>query len=320
MVRTQEQRSADADAARQRAVKAHARGERNLGKIASAAGRSESQTSLYLSDAGLSCNDPVDAAPANALLADADVVVNLSYTEEPAGYPLVAPAMAPLRADGRYSQSTVSTALRRLNEDIAEDAMEMLEEQMYEVADRARRQVAREHPEVDGEGDVGDRVTLWLERTEDWLLINARAVANSSSVIPLSPAAEEMRTPWVHNDDQSATVLYRHLHSAGLIIGEAVADELERAFNSSETSEYLEDQCVRVATTLDEEIEAALADAYERELDDLIGYVPQYIYVTIDSEQDEYKGGYVEYANKYNNFFNYIAEKTAQRIEQGYNP
>lgn len=86
---TQDWRSAEASAARQRALAAHARGERRLHKIAKEARRSESQTSQYLSDAGLSCNDPV---PANAAVAATavtgdDLIENLSEMGAPPSPP-----------------------------------------------------------------------------------------------------------------------------------------------------------------------------------------------------------------------------------------
>lgn len=98
MAQQPDQRSAEAEAARQRALDAHAGGERNLGKIAKAAGRGESQTSRYLSDAGLSCNDPVpgDVAPAGTgSAAGADGLTDLSYGEPAEHTPVLPPHTTP---------------------------------------------------------------------------------------------------------------------------------------------------------------------------------------------------------------------------------
>lgn len=105
MTQPRDKRSADAEAAKQRALKAHREGERNLGEIAKAAKRGKKRTSTYLSEAGLSCNDPVPGATStDAGLLDDDVVANLSYTEEPAEHPdgSLSDRIQAARAQGLY--------------------------------------------------------------------------------------------------------------------------------------------------------------------------------------------------------------------------
>lgn len=85
MTTQQQLHRSDAEAAKQRAIAAHRNGERDLGKIAKAADRGKTQTSRYLSEAGLSCHDPVPAAGETGRTgaATADDLVNLSYDERP---------------------------------------------------------------------------------------------------------------------------------------------------------------------------------------------------------------------------------------------
>lgn len=321
MAQPQGQRSADGKAARQRAVKAHARGERNLSEIANAADRSESQTSQYLSDAGLSCHDPVDGATAATERPEpADVDLNLSYTDEPAAHPLAEQPVSPLRADGRYSQSTVDTALRRSSEGVVEDVMRVVEDRLQEVDGRVWSMMVRYHPEVDDDRDVADSVTLWLDRMKSWLLRNARAVANAHSNSDSPARTRAMLTPWVAGDEQGAQILYRYLAYESWHISGSVADELNRAFSSPQPSDSLKDQSARVATALDEELEATLVYEYEREVISFSDYLISHRRDEVFAERDKYLAGDTDAADRYNNHFNHINEAAAWRIEQGLQP
>lgn len=294
---------------------AHREGERDLGEIAKAAGRSKSQTRRYLREAGLSCDDPVDAAPSHS--GDLD----LSFDNADAD--VLFSQAASLPSDGQYNHITVDIALRQSSERVVNKVLYDLEDELFRLGELVEEIVTdrleEAHTTLNDPADLtGEQVRLWVENTSQWLLHNARVAATQAAGCASHYHRDAMDTPWIKGNETSKWRLTSYLQGEAVRVANAIRDATERALHTTQPHPQdpaqLEHTPPSTNSALREELVSCYADKLVDAMDDLWEKAADIARPWVL----EWLGrGDVENTDHYHHFFDTLKETTELRLEQG---